>query len=86
MLIFRLGGAWPPQRGFEILSDRAQSGSVITADEIEQELALLCRLKSRVTGTAEHDELIEHIDDQLTKAGLNVRSDTLRFTRWHASS
>ncbi|MGC7322621.1 hypothetical protein RBA16_24305, partial [Mycobacteroides abscessus subsp. massiliense] len=22
----------------------------------------------------------------LTKAGLNVRSDTLRFTRWHASS
>lgn len=86
VLIFRLGGAWPPQRGFEILSDRAQSGSVITADEIEQELALLCRLKSRVTGTAEHDELIEHIDDQLTKAGLNVRSDTLRFTRWHASS
>lgn len=67
------------------MSDRAQSGSVITADEIEQELALLCRLKSRVTGTAEHDELIEHIDDQLTKAGLNVRSDTLRFTRWHAS-
>ncbi|WKG00789.1 hypothetical protein QU592_15795 [Mycolicibacterium sp. HK-90] len=43
------------------------------------------RLKSRVTGTAEHERLIAHIEDQLTGAGLDVHSDTLSFTRWAPS-
>ncbi|KWX20200.1 hypothetical protein AFM11_32205 [Mycolicibacterium wolinskyi] len=69
------------------MPDSAQSGaSVITAEEIERELALLGRLKSRVTGTAEQEQLVAHIEKQLTDAGLDVRSDTLSFTRWGPSS
>lgn len=68
------------------MSDSAQPASIITADQIQQELALLGGLKSRVTGTAEHERLIAHIEQQLTVAGLDVHSDTLSFTRWAPSS
>jgi len=64
------------------MRDSEGSASIITADQIEQEVALLNRLKSRVTGTVEHEQLIKHIEEQLIDAGLDVHSDVLPFTRW----
>lgn len=64
------------------MRDSERSPSIITADQIDQEVALLNRLKSRVTGAVEHEELIKHIETQLFDSGLDVRSDVLPFTRW----
>ncbi|TDZ93102.1 hypothetical protein [Mycobacteroides salmoniphilum] len=68
------------------MRDNAGSASIITADQIEQEVSLLNRLKSRVTGSVEHEKLVMHIEEQLTGAGLDVRSDALSFTRWAPES
>lgn len=62
--------------------DSEGAASIITADQIGQEVALLNRLKSRATGTVAHEELIQHIEEQLVDAGLDVCSDVLPFTRW----
>ncbi|GKT28162.1 hypothetical protein ADUPG1_004859, partial [Aduncisulcus paluster] len=62
--------------------DSEGAASIITADQIGQEVALLNRLKSRATGTVAHEELIQHIEEQLVDVGLDVRSDVLPFTRW----
>ena len=64
------------------MNHRTGAASIITAEQIDSEVGLLNRLKSRVTGSAEHEELIGHIESQLRESGLAVNSDSLFFSSW----
>merc|ERR1711939_127878 len=46
----------------------------------EAEVAFLADLKSRVTGSPNHNKLIDHLQSELELLGLTVHTDTLNFT------
>lgn len=58
------------------LAARDQSSEYYT-----QEIAFLAKLKARLTGTTQHNSLIDRISDQLKALGLKVNTDTIKFDR-----
>jgi hypothetical protein len=58
----------------------ATTGSINGTSWYAAEVAFLADLKSRVTGTPNHNKLIDHIQAELELLGLTVYTDTLNFT------